>query len=234
MPGYRTLSVLIAGAAADDVRRADDMERSGYRLEAVGVLEAALDACAQNDAPLPGWLCGRLAVLYRSLHRYDDEVRILERYRESQSDDDARGRYDARLSKAGAIAERKRKHDTQALSSVRTVIGARREERRPMKTHQQVNRGTFSSETMAALREALTTVARDRAGDGCLVVALTALSDETRARAYGAELAVLALKEAWRDVRRPALVAPNDWDRTYQSALTMMLGILFKPGQRSP
>jgi hypothetical protein len=46
----------------------------------------------------------------------------LERYRDShRQSDEARTRFDARLSKARAIADRKSKLDTRALSSVRTA-----------------------------------------------------------------------------------------------------------------
>ena len=58
---------------------------------------------------MPGWICGRLASIYRTLKRYDDEVMLLERYRESQTTEEARTRFDARLSKARAIADRKRR-----------------------------------------------------------------------------------------------------------------------------
>ena len=54
-------------------------------------------------------------VVYRTLKRYDDEVELLERYRESQTSEEARTRFDARLSKARAIAERKRRPLTGAL-----------------------------------------------------------------------------------------------------------------------
>jgi hypothetical protein len=89
---------------------------------AVVLLEEALLASARTRPELPGWLCGRLAALYRTLARYDDEVYLLERYRESQTSEDARSRYDARLSKARTIAERKRRSDSGALRSVRKVL----------------------------------------------------------------------------------------------------------------
>jgi hypothetical protein len=50
-------------------------------------------------------------------------VYLLERYRESQSSDDARTRYDARLSKARALLARQRTRDDDgALTSVRKSL----------------------------------------------------------------------------------------------------------------
>ncbi len=128
MPGYRSLPHQISGSAAEQVRIAELLRREGDLPGAVRLLEVTLEECASALPQLPGWLCGRLASLYRSQHRYDDEVRLLERYRESQTSDEARGRFDARLSKARAIAERKRKTPTRALSSVRCVINGHEDE----------------------------------------------------------------------------------------------------------
>jgi hypothetical protein len=122
MPGYRALSVTVTGSAADSAREAESLRRVGEPETAVVLLEEALLASARITPELPGWLCGRLAALYRTLARYDDEVHLLERYRESQTAEDARSRYDARLSKARTIAERKRRSDSGALRSVRKVL----------------------------------------------------------------------------------------------------------------
>jgi hypothetical protein len=122
MPGYRALSVTVTGSAADSAREAESLRRVGEPETAVVLLEEALLASARTRPELPGWLCGRLAALYRTLARYDDEVYLLERYRESQTSEDARSRYDARLSKARTIAERKRRSDSGALRSVRKVL----------------------------------------------------------------------------------------------------------------
>ena len=130
MPGYKSLSDYVTGDVADDVRRAEMLLRSGARTEAVLVLESTLADFARTRGALPGWLCGRLAVLYRSLGRHDDEVILLERYRESQTSDEARTRYDARLSKAQALAERTHKSESTALSSVRLVIRGSKESSR--------------------------------------------------------------------------------------------------------
>lgn len=93
------------------------------------MLEEALAASVAMSPVLPGWLCGRLASVYRTLGRLDDEVRLLERYRESQADDDARTRYEARLSKARTLAERRRRPESGALSSVRHAMRAPRRPR---------------------------------------------------------------------------------------------------------
>ncbi|MDB4881227.1 MAG: hypothetical protein JWL60_2673 [Gemmatimonadetes bacterium] len=126
MPGYRALSSSVTGLAADSAREAESLRRDGDPENAVLLLEEALAASERVNPELPGWLCGRLAALYRTLGRYDDEVLLLERYRESQTSEEARSRYDARLSKARTIAERKRRSDSGALSSVRKVLGTPR------------------------------------------------------------------------------------------------------------
>ncbi|MDB4899720.1 MAG: hypothetical protein JWN53_1528 [Gemmatimonadetes bacterium] len=126
MPGYRALSSNVTGAAADHAREAESLRREGDPHMAVQLLESAIEATRALNAELPGWLCGRLAALYRTLGRYDDEVLLLEQYRESQRTEEARTRFDARLSKARTIAERKRRSDSGALSSVRKVMGTPR------------------------------------------------------------------------------------------------------------
>ncbi|HUR29739.1 MAG TPA: hypothetical protein VM509_16225, partial [Planctomycetota bacterium] len=121
MPGYRSLSSHISGRAAEHAREAEVRQRDGDPEAAARLLEDALEASMRVRPELPGWVCGRLASIYRTLKRYDDEVLLLERYRESQSSEEARTRFDARLSKARAIADRKRRPDTGALATVRQV-----------------------------------------------------------------------------------------------------------------
>src|SRR6476620_4819859 len=121
MPGYRSLSAHLSGMAADHAREAEAHQRGGDAAMAAQLLEEALEASLRTRSELPGWVCGRLASIYRTLKRYDDEVALLERYRESQTSEEARNRFDARLSKARAIAERKRRADTGALATVRQV-----------------------------------------------------------------------------------------------------------------
>jgi len=123
MPGYKSLPLSLTAPGAERVRQAETSYRGGNAADAVRLLEEALEASLQLGPVLPGWLCGRLAAIYRSLERYDDEVFLLERYRESQVSDEARTRYDARLTKARAIAHRKRKSDSVgALESVRAIM----------------------------------------------------------------------------------------------------------------
>ena len=120
MPGYRELSKVLSGDAAERTRQAQRFEQQGLNHDAVAEYEAAL-AELEPGIPLPGFVCGRLAALYRRIARYDDEVALLERYQKSQLTDEARTRYDARLSKARAIAETKRRSDCGALASVRAL-----------------------------------------------------------------------------------------------------------------
>lgn len=129
VPGYPPLSTSISGAAAESTRAAESLHRGGAPEQAVRLLEEALAASLALSPVVPGWLCGRLASLYRTLGRLDDEVRLLERYRESQEDDDARTRYEARLSKARTIAERRRRTESGALSSIRHAVRAPRRSR---------------------------------------------------------------------------------------------------------
>src|SRR4051794_33627166 len=130
MPGYRSLSAHLSGMAADHAREAEAHQRGGDAAMAAKLLEEALEASVRTKPELPGWICGRLASIYRSLKRYDDEVMLLERYRESQTTEEARTRFDARLSKARAIAERKRRPVTGALETVRQVRRRSKERRR--------------------------------------------------------------------------------------------------------
>src|ERR1700738_5725623 len=73
VPGYKALPVEFSGPAAEHVRYAEVLQRAGDPDEAVRLLEATLELYALTTPELPGWLCGRLAALYRALKRYDDE-----------------------------------------------------------------------------------------------------------------------------------------------------------------
>lgn len=128
MPGYRPLPDSTEGSPAENTRLAEALQHAGDLAGAAQLLEAALLDSLATTPEIPGWLCGRLASLYRALERYDDEVDLIERYRESQTSDKARTRYDARLSKARAIAEKHRHRDSGALDAVRVVRAARRTE----------------------------------------------------------------------------------------------------------
>ena len=118
MPGYRLLASHVSGPVADCIRDADLLRCSGDVAGAAAVLERALEAAARRPE-MPASICGRLAALYRTLGRYDDEVGLLERYADSHVADDLRARFTARLSKARALAERHRRFDTGALRTVR-------------------------------------------------------------------------------------------------------------------
>jgi hypothetical protein len=227
VPGYKALPSQYSDDAADHVRYAEVLQRAGDPTEAARLLESTLDACARATPELPGWLCGRLAALYRSLGRHDDEVLLLERYRESQASEDAGSRFDARLSKARAIAERKRRTDTRALSSVRCVINGCEDEDMASVIIPPSDDGAFSPETTVALRLAFSTAAAD--GDLVMMSApLVALCNEARARGYAAERIVVSLKLIWQGMARPAHVTGELWDALYRDALTRTLAIYFK------
>ena len=121
MPGYRTLPSRLSGSAAEHVRQAELHQLDGDLSSAVLLLEHALDQATTDAGEMPTWICGRLATVYRSLGRYEEEVRLLERYCDSELCEEGGSRYRARLSKARAIAERRRKADTGALRTVHEV-----------------------------------------------------------------------------------------------------------------
>src|SRR3954466_1624101 len=177
MPGYKPLPISVTGPAADQARQAESRRRGGDPDTAVRLLEEALEASARIESVLPGWLCGRLAALYRTLERYDDEVALLERYRDSQVTEEARVRYDARLSKARTIAERKRRRDSGAVASVRRVIARPRSERTPIAPPLVIPSTGFSQATMSALCSG---VECEHQFPGLLEQALTRLCSEAR------------------------------------------------------
>jgi HD superfamily phosphodiesterase len=109
----------VAGQSAELVREAESKQRDGDLVAAAELLERAIEHGIIAQGALPAWACGRLAAIYRSLSRYDDEVALLERYCESSVTDDAKTRFVARLSKARAIAERRRRLDNGALKTVK-------------------------------------------------------------------------------------------------------------------
>lgn len=121
MPAYCPLPESVTGPVADTVRRAESLVHLGQLDDACRLLEDTLDAAFPVGSELPVWLCGRLAALYRSLERYGDEVAILERFRDSQTGDDTKRRYDARLSKARLLSARARPR-ALALDSVRVAM----------------------------------------------------------------------------------------------------------------
>jgi hypothetical protein len=226
MPGYRAIPSNMTGDAANSAREAESCQRAGDLDAAILMLEEALAAALATGPHMPGWLCGRLAALYRTRGRYDDEVRLLERYRESQNAEEARTRYDARLSKARTIAERKRRSDSGALASVRASIGRprRRRARKSPSTELVSPMPVFSDFVLRELRDVL--AAADDTDERRLRVVLTWLSGEARAASAPAERLVEALKEA-RDVPEadPSIHALRR--SRYGSGLLMLLALHF-------
>jgi hypothetical protein len=209
------------------VRYAEVLQRAGDPDEAVRMLETTLDLYALSTPELPGWLCGRLAALYRALKRYDDEVALLERYRESQSSEDARTRFDARLSKARAIAERKRRTDTRALSSVRRVINGHEDDDMPISDVPFAADDAFPAATARAVREALVDAAMNGARPAPPDHALAGMCAHAHQQSHSPERLVGALKDIWRGTPRPERIDARRWEATYRSALTRMLALYF-------
>jgi hypothetical protein len=222
MPGYKSLPEQFSGPAARQVRIAEALQRMGATEDAAHLLEAALEVCAAESPELPGWLCGRLASLYRSLKRYDDEVRLLVRFRDSQRSEDARGRFDARLSKARALAERSGRTETRMFAPERSAAS-----RRPAATHplQDADALGFAPDTIGALSESLAAAA---AGDkDPLTAAIHRLRHETALKDLAPERMVAALKTAWRSTSIPSHVSPEAWKALYRDALTRSLALYF-------
>jgi hypothetical protein len=230
MPGYKSLPEEFNGLAAEHVRIAEVLQRIGAKEDAANLLEAALEVCAATSPELPGWLCGRLATMYRTLKRHDDEVRLLLRYRDSQRSDEARTRFDARLSKARAIAERKSRTDTRMLTSVSTAVSRRPAEHRGSLFTSEGD-WSFAAATIPALREAFIGAAGgDRTRFDAL---LLRLRDEAKALNAPPERLVAAIKHAWRTVSPPAHVNNEAWEAVYREALTRSLALYFNDAGES-
>ncbi|MFL5608288.1 MAG: hypothetical protein ACJ8AD_17680 [Gemmatimonadaceae bacterium] len=226
MPGYRALSSKTAGGAASETRIAEAVQRHGDLPCATRLLEAALAASMEVSPVLPGWLCGRLAALYRTQGRYDDEVHLLERYRESQASEESRTRYDARLSKAQAIAHKKRRSDSTALNSIRDLTRRRRTDLSRAGSS-PMHAATFSDDTMSGLRAALALPARDLRARSLLRDVVTRLCAEGRATGHHAEHIVGAIKAAWNETRRPAGTDEAEWRARYEQALAWCISVYF-------
>jgi len=228
MPGYRSLSTHLSGAAADHAREAEAHQRGGDAAMAAQLLEEALEASVRARPELPGWICGRLASIYRSLKRYDDEVMLLERYRESQTTEEARTRFDARLSKARAIAERKRRPVTGALETVRQVRRRSKERRRgtaraATTTVTNVTAGLTPAQVQ--LRSALldlSTSSESRVHD-CLVQLCT----EVQEGDLQMEDLVSTFKAVWESTPMPPEVSPQAWSERRSNALVTLLALHF-------
>lgn len=228
MPGYRSLSSSVIGSAADSAREAESRRRDGDPSTAVALLEEALEASARVTVELPGWLCGRLAALYRTLGRYDDEVQLLERYRESQISEEARSRYDARLSKARTIAERKRRPESGALSSVRKVLGTPR--RRSAAASTRPDMGAVPTDRsaldLAALGAAFATPAGED-HEAVIARAVTLYTAAGRAQEVPIEQLVQGLRAASQDQIATAVPATERAER-FSAALVRLLAAYFE------
>jgi hypothetical protein len=120
MPGYPSLPESISGVVADLTRDAARLEEQGHKEDAAAVYERAVQAVVASGEAIPGFLCGRLALLYRRLGRHAEEVVLIEQYQATQRIERDRVRFDARLSKARALLERaSRSQDSGALASIR-------------------------------------------------------------------------------------------------------------------
>ena len=228
MPGYRSLSSHISGDAAECAREAEAQQRGGDAEAAARLLEDALEASMRVRPELPGWVCGRLASIYRTLRRYDDEVALLERYRESQTSEEARNRFDARLSKARAIADRKRRSETGALATVRQVRVRSSQRRRTSSspaTAPSVGKTGFMPKNLHELRAALS----DTSAEGAehLRAAMQRLCDDARRMDEPTEHLVAALKSCWKETPKPDAFDDDQWHERYATALVELLAFYF-------
>lgn len=95
------------GFTSQQIRIANALRREGNLPAAVLALELALSGCLADVPVIPAKLCRRLASLYRALGRYEDELRLLEHYRDSQIDASNRARFDTRLQEVRALIARR-------------------------------------------------------------------------------------------------------------------------------
>jgi hypothetical protein len=153
-------------------------------------------------------------------------VHLLERYRESQSSEESRTRYDARLSKAQAIAHKKRRSDSTALHSIRDLTRRRRADS-PKVEVAPMDAVAFSADSMSTLRTALALPAADPRTGALLRHVVTQLCIEARAVGNRAEHIVSALKSAWSDAPRPAGVDEHEWRARYEQALAWCISVYF-------
>jgi len=214
--------------AADHAREAEIRQRGGDAEMAAQLLEEALDASMRVRPEMPGWICGRLASVYRTLKRYDDEVMLLERYRESQTSEEARTRFDARLSKARAIADRKRRPLTGALETVRQVRRRSKERRRGSTRPVAlagVATGTGLTPPQAELRAALLDLSA--MGDARLRRCLAQLCAEGREEGLQMEDLVSTLKSSWSEAPVPPELTEDGWRERWSNALVMLLAMYF-------
>ena len=178
---------------------------------------------------MPGWVCGRLASIYRTLKRYDDEVELLERYRESQTSEEARTRFDARLSKARAIADRKRRPVTGALETVREVRHRSSQRRRTPPRGQVVVPMADGPVDLAASQMQLRVALADRSANRAerIRAALARLSADAHAENVHIEHLVTTLKHAWTEMPVPPEFSPEEWHEQYSATLVELLAEYF-------
>jgi hypothetical protein len=156
----------------------------------------------------------------------------LERYSDShQASDEAHSRFDARLSKARAIAERKQRTDTRAHASVRTVMARSTAETPvPVAVPEALDavRGTsyFTPEPMRMLSEAFVAAPADGEDDR-LERALLRVRDEARILGHPPERMVTTLRDVWRRSAPPPGVDVATWRARYRDALTRLLAMYF-------
>ena len=230
MPGYRSLSANLSGTAAEHAREAELSQRHGDPHSAARLLEEALAASLRSRPEMPGWVCGRLASIYRTLKRYDDEVELLERYRESQTSEEARTRFDARLSKARAIAERKRRPVTGALETVRQVRHRSSQRRRtPPRGQTLVSLSSAAARGASSMEMELRAALMDRSSrrNERTRAALTALCAVAHDEDMQMEHLVAALKRAWTDAPLPADLTDEQWHERYSATLVELLALYF-------
>lgn len=126
MPGYRELPLRFVGRVADATRVAQERDAVGDANAAIFLYEAAVALTLADGDGVPGFLCGRLAVLYRKAGRLEDEILLLERYAMSQVSETLLNRFVSRLGKVRALSDRVVRRDSGALASVRLIAPARR------------------------------------------------------------------------------------------------------------
>ena len=130
MGGFRLRDDSFTGDLGELVRDAMERGANGQSQEAALLYERAFCLALSGESDVPPSIVGRLAVIYRRLGRYDDEIFLLERYRDSLTDDELRARYRARLTKAYALAAQHRLTDSGALASVRASAARTASKRR--------------------------------------------------------------------------------------------------------
>jgi hypothetical protein len=232
MPGYRALTEAIHGLVADRVREATALERDGDTLGALLRYEEALAAQVAERREMPAFLCGRLAMVYRRLGLLDEEVALLEQYRDSQRTDEARSRYQARLFKARALADKKRHQDSGALASIRAVRAAQARRNGRVSGNGRASTAPPAVTATAAPRSAEKELAgllqrsdfdiQSAEVAGVLARLSTSVDDTTDFAGV-----LCALKALFRDKPRPAHLTPEQWTERYSLVLQSLIAMYF-------